>query len=515
MIHNNKRIAVIGGGISGLTASYYLMNGVGVGTSNANKYQITLYEKNDRFGGNIKTTKLDKQHCVVEQGPRSIRAAGTGINTLDLVNRLGLENELIFASKKSNGKFLLLDGEIQELPSPNKLLKSIQFVIGQGIVSSFLAEPFKKVPKDVVDKPDFDESIHSFFKRRLGSRVADIFVEPMCLGIHGGDYKKLSIRACFPSVANREISNNSLLGLNLFGEKSDKTISTIPQQLPFLLPEKQSIKEILDKDLDKTGVFSFENGLNTLISSLVENLRANGVKLNHSTTIQEIRTNDNGKGYKIIDKDGNVEEFDQIISTIPFTSLYPMFNKSDKALEALLRSIPYTSISVLNLVYKNNASVADKIKDKGFGYLVPSKEKVPVLGVCFDSNTFPEFIDSDKDSIITVMIGGNQGIKDRNAEWINVDAKDKDDLLNIAKKHLKKYLDIKDEPDWTNVEIYQNGIPHYEVGHQQRIRSIQSYVEKNYGDKLVLGGNALDGVSINDSIFKSKSLVYNLLENNK
>jgi len=514
MIHNkSKRIAVIGGGISGLTASYYLLNGVGnigspIPTSHNNKYIITLYEKNDRFGGNIKTTKLDKQNCVVEQGPRSIRAAGTGINTLELVNRLGLENELIFANKKSDGKFLLLDGEIQELPNPKKILKSLQFVFSQGIVSSFLTEPFKKVPKDAIQQPDFDESIHSFFNRRLGSNFADTLIEPMCLGIHGGDYKKLSIRACFPAIANREINNNSLLGLNLFGKKSNQ------QKANILLPEKQSIKGILDKDLDKTGVFSFQNGLDTLISTLVSTLKEGGVTLNPSTTIQEIKREENL--FKITDKKGNVQEFDHIISTIPFSSLYPLFSKSDKSLENLLHSIPYTSISVLNLVYKNKPHVSEKIKDKGFGYLIPSKEQVPVLGVCFDSNTFPEFIQSsDRDSIITVMIGGNQGIRERNSEWVNVGQSEKEDLLKIAKNHLEKYMDIKDEPDWTNVEIYRNGIPHYEVGHQKRINSIQSYVEKNYGDKLILGGNALDGVSINDSILKSKSLVYNLLKNDK
>ncbi|KAN0016069.1 hypothetical protein ACTFIU_006022 [Dictyostelium citrinum] len=524
-----QKVGIIGSGISGLSSYYYLRNGISK-ISQSNNIKINIFEKSNKVGGNIQTKIFQgnnkDEKIVVEEGPRSLRALGRGLNTLELIKRLGISNEIIFSSANSNGKFLLLDGKPKEIPM-NSIFDIIKFSFKHSIVSSILKEPFKKIPPQVKEMdPNWDESVHDFFSRRLGKKMTKTFIEPTILGIYGGDYTNLSIKSTFKRAALLEPFGGLIFG-SLFKSKKQKQFELdLDKNEKHLLPSKNSLTELFNKDIDKTNVFSFkENGLSTMIKRLKSLIDSDILtKLYLSTTIVDIEKNKDGT-LKVIDNKGNKYEFDQLISTIPLNQLAPIFKKSDPKLSQLLQSINYTSIAVINLIYKSNKNVVKKINDKGFGYLVPSKENQSVIGVCFDSNTFPQFVNNNNNnnnknnnndniendqSIITVMIGGNKGIKDRNDNWIDVTNTSKEKLLDIALKHLDKVLDIESSPDFTNVSIYDNGIPHYNVGHQNLINEIQNHITENYGTSLLLGGNSIDGVGINDSIHKSKQLVSSL-----
>ncbi|EGC33507.1 hypothetical protein DICPUDRAFT_154455 [Dictyostelium purpureum] len=532
MLKKINNVGIIGGGVSGLSSYYYLRNGLYLSDNPNREIKINIYEKSNKLGGNIQTNIFNSNNnnnnktnndtsnnnIVVEKGPRSLRAAGKGLNTLELVKRLGISNDIIFSSKKSNGKFLLIDGKVQEVPM-GSLFKIALFSLKYGLISAILKEPFQKIPKAVKERdPNYDESIFDFFSRRLGKSVTQRFIEPFCLGIYAGDFKKLSIKSCFPAVCKVEPFNGLILG-NIFTSAEEKAkYETAKEKFEkSLIPTKLSLKEVLDKDIDKTGVFSFkENGLSQLIQKFRKNIESDGrTKLHFSSTIKEISKTNSG-AIKIIDESGAAQEFDRLITTIPFVELAPMFKESDPTLSKLLEAMNYSSIAVVNFIYKSNEKVSNKIQDKGFGYLISSKENNPVIGVCFDSNTFPEFVNNNNnnstanESIITIMIGGNKGISERNDKWVDVTKSTSEELINIASKHLDKYLDIESKPDFTNVQIYNNGIPHYEVGHQKLIDEINKHIYSNYSNTLLLGGNSLEGVGINDAIFKSKTLIHSL-----
>ncbi|KAK5583673.1 hypothetical protein RB653_005271 [Dictyostelium firmibasis] len=519
-----QKVGIIGGGISGLSSYYYLRNGIHLTSKNvSNGLKINIFEKSNKVGGNIQTKifKGDKkdEKIIVEEGPRSLRALGRGLNTLELIKRLGISNDVIFSSANSNGKFIFLDGKPKEIPMSG-LFDIIKFSFKHSIVGSILKEPFNKIPKQVKQMdPNWDESIYDFFSRRLGKNMAKTFIEPTCLGIYGGDYTNLSIKSTFKRAALLESFGGLIFGLLFKSKKQKQFESELDKNENRLLPSKTSLKELFDKDSDKTNVFSFkDSGLSRMIERLKSLIDSDSqTKLYLSTSISEIQKNNKDNGsIKVVDNKGNQYQYDQLISTIPLNQLAPMFKKSDPKLYQLLQLVDYTSIAVVNLVYKSNKKVLKKIQDKGFGYLVPSKENQSVIGVCFDSNTFPEFVNnnekenSSEQSIITVMIGGNKGIKDRNDHWIDVTNTSKDKLLEISLNHLDKVLDIESSPDFTNVSIYENGIPHYKVGHQNLLNEIQQHITENYGTSLLLGGNSIDGVGINDSIHKSKQLVSSL-----
>ncbi|EAL61376.1 protoporphyrinogen oxidase [Dictyostelium discoideum AX4] len=530
-----QKVGIIGSGISGLSSYYYLRNGINLTSKfSKNNLKINIFEKSNKVGGNIQTRiiqgKNKDEKIIVEEGPRSLRALGRGLNTLEFIKRLGISNDIIFSSANSNGKFVLLDGKPKEIPMTS-LFDIIKFSFKHSIVSSILKEPFKKVPSQVKEMdPNWDESVHDFFSRRLGKTMTKTFIEPTILGIYGGDYTNLSIKSTFKRAALLEPFGGLILG-SLFKSKKQKQFELdLDKNEKRLLPSKNELTELFDKDTDKTNVFSFkENGLSRMIQKLKSLIESDSLtKLYLSTSIVEIEKDVTNGTLKVTDNKGNQYQYDQLISTIPLNQLAPMFKKSDSKLYQLLQSVNYTSIAVINLIYKSNKNVVKIISDKGFGYLVPSKENQSVIGVCFDSNTFPEFVNNnnnnnndndngnEKDqSIITVMIGGNNGIKDRNDNWIDVTNTSKDKLLDIALKHLDKVLDIESSPDFTNVSIYDNGIPHYNIGHQNLINEIQNHITKNYGTTLLLGGNSIDGVGINDSIHKSKQLINSLkLSNN-
>jgi protoporphyrinogen/coproporphyrinogen III oxidase len=222
-----SRIAILGGGISGLSCAYYLKKNYG------DAIDLTIFEKEERLGGWIQTRNVDG--FLFESGPRSIRLQD-GEETLALIHDLGLDDQLLFASKAAKNRYLLWNG---------KLEKILSFPLMRGVLPGILNDLF-------ASKGDLeDESVHAFFSRRFSSLIADRFIDPLIKGIYAGDSKQLSIKACFPQL----MRDRSLILGGLFGSFKRK----------------------------KRGIVTLKGGLGGLISKLGEILRKEirlGVKIN-------------------------------------------------------------------------------------------------------------------------------------------------------------------------------------------------------------------------------------------
>lgn len=182
-------IAILGGGISGLTCAYYLKKKYG------SAIELTLFEKEKRLGGLIQTKKIDG--FLFEGGPRSIRRED-GEATLELIRDLGLEDQLLFASAKE--RYLLFNG---------KLEKMFSFPLMRGVLPGILNDLF-------AFKRSFeDESVHTFFSKRFSPLIADRFIDPLMKGIYAGDSKQLSVKACFPYLMH----HRSIILSSLFKKK--------------------------------------------------------------------------------------------------------------------------------------------------------------------------------------------------------------------------------------------------------------------------------------------------------
>nr|XP_015224266.1 PREDICTED: protoporphyrinogen oxidase [Lepisosteus oculatus] len=189
-----RAVAVIGGGMSGLSACYHL-------TRSPRISQVALLEASGRLGGWLRSTRRE-DGAIFEHGPRGVRPAGAvGRSTLDMVSELGLEGEVlpVLASHEaSKNRFLYVGGQLHRMPSG----------VG-GLVRT--VPPFSRplavsVLKELLTRrgDQEDESIHGFVERRLGKELADIVMDCLCRGVFAGDCRELSLRSCFPPLFRAE-----------------------------------------------------------------------------------------------------------------------------------------------------------------------------------------------------------------------------------------------------------------------------------------------------------------------
>lgn len=344
---SKKHVIILGGGISGLSARYYL-------TKKDPTLRVTLLEKERVLGGLMQTQKGE---FFFEKAPRTFKVS-TSPTLLSLINALGLTKQCIFSSRHSKNRFLWKEGKLHKLPSnPLELLTSP--LTRKALFPLLLEWSRKSVATE-------DETIYSFAKRRLGKYVAETFFDPLTLGIYAGDIKKLSIRSCLPILKKWEEQNGSLTRA-LFSEKKGKK---------------------------RKGLFTIKEGLKELISALL--IQGNG----EVHTDFEVR-NLSFHGNKIVIQGIDREVVGtHLISALPVSAANKLLAPHHTIFSNFFQTLETVGLTVVNLAYNQTL-----IKKPGFGYLVPSKEKSAVLGTIFDSSIFPEQ-NLKEETRMSVMLGG-------------------------------------------------------------------------------------------------------------
>lgn len=443
-----KNMAILGGGISGLALLWYLK-----------KYQshaanILLLEKASRLGGWIQTNL--KEGFLFEKGPRSCRTRGKGKATLELIQELGLESQVILGHPSAHFRFLYLRQKLHKLPS------SIWGFLGSSLTRKF-AYPLLKEwtrPTGISE----DESVNNFFVRRLGQELTDTFVDPLISGIYAGHTRELSMKACFENLFQWERQYGSLTKGICLGRHS-KSVET----------------SAFIRHMQKAPLFSFKKGMQTLTDTLAERLEEHIFKEH-----EVVRLKFSSDGIDLYLKDGRQFWMDEVYSTLPAHRLSLLMQEHDPQLSRLLDQIPATSIAVVNLGYKKNV-----LPHQGFGYLIPTKEREDILGVVWDSCVFPEQNQTLEETRITVMLGG--------VRMIDFHSRTQGDFLNLALKAIGKHLNITVEPDVVDVHLAKQAIPQYLVGHPHLKQTIRERMQ-SLSPHFHLLGSAFDGVSVNDCI---------------
>ncbi|XP_016520925.1 protoporphyrinogen oxidase isoform X2 [Poecilia formosa] len=260
-----KTVAVLGGGIGGLAASFYLCK-------NPQVTKVIVLESSSRFGGWLWSLRRS-DGAVFELGPRGIRPAGAvGTNTLNMVEGLGLEGDILPVSYNhvaSKNRYLYVNGQLHKLPSGiSGILKTVA-PFSRPLLFSLLTEILVKKGREE------DESIHSFVSRRLGKELADLAMDSVCRGVFAGDCKKLSVRSCFPSLYKAEQQRGSLTLGFLLGSGSAPVI--VPGHLA------QRAKR------EAWAQWSLKRGVETLPESIAEFLQQSGkVELHRDAAVRQI-----------------------------------------------------------------------------------------------------------------------------------------------------------------------------------------------------------------------------------
>ncbi|KAK6644880.1 hypothetical protein RUM43_001156 [Polyplax serrata] len=468
--------AILGGGITGLSAAYYL--------SKSSEYGIKLFESSHRLGGWIKTTKTNNG-SIFEQGPRTLRCRGAAAeNTLHLIKELGLDSlvrPILNSSKAAKNRMICLDNQLVKLPNSWTAL----FKINPPFIKPFIYAIMNDLvtAKKVVE----DESIYDFVARRFGKQYAEIPVSAMVCGIFAGDAKEISVKALMRDIFEMEQKYGNVLAGFLHSVKN----KVINGRIKSVGNQKKDLTESLASK--KWSLWSFENGLETLPIELENFLRQqSNVEINLDSKCLNIEFK---KGEVILNFDGRTESTEHLYSSLPSKDLAKILDNKFLYLKEELSSIPFVSVATVNLEYDG-----ELIDNEGFGFLVPPNQNIPILGVIFDSCILPQ----NGRTILTVMLGGKWFDQHFGSNTEN------EKLLEVAQDHIKKILNIDKKPANFLVSVMTNCIPQYIVGHSERVKRIRTYVA-DQKLPLTLMGNSFDGIGVNDAIYSAKINVMSAL----
>jgi len=453
-LSNRKRVAIIGGGISGLAVLNYLKSG-------DNAIHVDLFEKSNRLGGTIGTDRIDGYTC--DWGPNGFLDREPA--TLELVDDLGLSDKLVRAKPRAEKRFVFRSGRLHPVsPHPVKFLTSPLLSIKGRL--RVLLEPFvgKKTDSE-------DETVFDFAARRIGSEAAEILVDPMVSGIFGGDARRSSLRACFPRMVQMEEEYGSLVKALIAKKKQGSS----------------------GGPSGPTGrLTSFENGLYTLIERFHEKYDEH---ISFETNVETIRQR--ADGYSVITETGSFDQYNAVILATPSYTAADILKSISSRLHDLLNSIPYAPMAVCCFGYTR-----DRVKRDldGFGFLVPHIERRDILGSIWTSSIFPDQAPPESHLLRTMLGGfGNDSIAEMS----------EDDLVEIASRELQSILGLPPAPGFIRVFKWKRAIPQYMIGHTDKMRDIESILHRNHGIYLV--GNAYTGVGLNDCVLGSRRVAESII----
>ncbi|MGI8670888.1 MAG: protoporphyrinogen oxidase [Aridibacter sp.] len=430
-----KKVCVIGGGISGLTVAFLLKK---------EGFEVTLFEKSARVGGNIQTVKIDG--FLIEYAPNSLLKSP---RLIDLIRELKLEKEILAANPSNKNRYVLLNGKLQRLPM------SIAKMAFDGFFSVWAKLRLVQEPFVRSKSPD-NESVTEFFERRLGGEIVRKAADPFIAGIYAGNPANLSVKAAFPRLYELEKKYGSLLIGSLLS-KTEKT----------------------DADFPRT--FSFEKGVQTLTDKLAEHL---GDDIKTKTEVAGIEKKRNKKW--VAKTDFGEEVFDFLVISTPAESAAKLVEKADADLSAKLKSVYYPPIAMIFFGLKSE-NIGENLD--GYGFLVPSSEHRKILGTIWNSAVFDNRSPHGY-HLLTTFVGGA-----RNTELFE---RSDEELFKIVFEELKEILNLHAEPEFMHIKRWRKAIPQYETGYENTEKAIEEFENENRN--IYFCSNFYKGISVGDCV---------------
>lgn len=446
-----KTIVVIGAGISGLTTAYLLSK---------KGFEVRILERKSEVGGSIESIREDG--FLFDRGPNS--ALETTPLISQLVEELNLKDELLYANKAANKRYILRNDELHALPmSPPALIKTKLFSTKAKF--RLLAEPFIGRSAD-----GYYQSLAEFVRRRLGQEFLDYAINPFVAGVYAGRPEELSVKSAFPKLyALEEKYGGLIIG----------TIRSIRERKRRAEKSKQSAK-----------MLSFKSGMIALPKAIANYF---GNKLILSAEVNSVdKTAD---GYIVSYRHNGMDEAivcDAVLSTVPSYVAGDLFSKFNGKFKTHCDSIYYPPVLVYFLAY-NKKDIQQPLD--GFGFLIPEKEKKSFLGALWSSVIFPYRAD-ERFATFTLFIGGS-----RNPDFVK---EDRIKLLGKVRTEFEQLMKINGQPVYSANRFWEKAIPQYNIGYIEHERFFDEFEKQNPG--LFISGNFRGGISVGDCI-KNAELV--------
>lgn len=447
------KVAIIGGGIAGVSAAYELArNGVA----------FTLYEASGRLGGIVETEQ--RNGFVVECGPDSWVTEKPWAR--DLAIELGLTDEIIPSNDDQRRTYIVQDNKLIAMPDGMRMMVPTQWE--PLLASSLFTDKSKQAYRLEVERaeelkfsaPANDESVASFVRRHFGDEATQTIAGPLLAGVFGGDIDRLSVRAVMPAFVKMEREYGSLI------------------------TALQSAKRSAANPLSVFTTLKF--GLQTLIDRMVATLPAGSVQL-HGKVDGITRR---GGVWQITAADKAIE-FDAVIVATSADVTRKLLAPIDSEYDSLL-SMDASSAIVIALAFEGNLAQQIQVP-QGFGFLVPQKSQEPrepqLLACTFVDQKFPHRTPEGA-KLLRAFFGGNDAPHLLHASDKEIEA--------LARQQLSILLGSLPTPSFTVIRRWPRSLPQYEVGHLERMAQLEERVRALPGLSLI--GNAYHGVGLPDLI---------------
>jgi oxygen-dependent protoporphyrinogen oxidase len=446
------RIAIIGGGISGLAAAFALEEHRRAGV----EVNYTLYESAPRLGGVLRTEHIDG--CLVEAGPDSFITEKPW--AADLCRSLGLGDELIGSNDADRKTYILTRGRLVEMPD------GLMFMVPTKIMPTVLSPLFSWKTKLRMAKELFlprnhgpDESVASFVERHYGREMVDRLADPLLSGIYGGEAANLSLRAVLPRFHDMEDSHGSL-GRAMLAARRKVSAGPKKPAIPIFTTLKNGMQHLAE----------------TLVSRLTGTLLTNA-------PVQALQPQ---AGDWLVSAGMHSDCFDAVIVALPAPVAAQVLRPTGPELSGELAAVQYGSSITVGLGYDRDVRQS---LPPGFGFLVPRSEGKRLLAATFVHNKFPHRAPEDRALLRCFFAGGN-------AE--NIWHLSDDEIVGIVRTELQQILGVRSEPLFARVYKWKSAMAQYGVGHLDRLDRIERLCQQLPG--LALAGNAYRGIGVPDCI---------------
>uniref|UniRef100_A0A7U4DMA6 Coproporphyrinogen III oxidase n=1 Tax=Geobacillus sp. (strain Y4.1MC1) TaxID=581103 RepID=A0A7U4DMA6_GEOS0 len=454
-------VVIIGGGITGITAAYYLQKAV---KERQLPIECKLVEATHRLGGKVQTVVRDG--FVIERGPDSFLARKT--SAFRLVREVGLENEIVHnATGKS---YILVNGKLY--PIPGGAIMGIPTQIGPFITTR-LFSPLGKLRAafDFIlppTKAEGDLSLGQFFRRRLGDEVVDNLIEPLLSGIYAGDIDQMSLMATFPQFFQIEQKYGSLvLGAKRTAPKAQK---------------------------ERKGAFQT---LKTGLQSLVDEVEK---RMEQGSVIKGVRVERvwrEGTGYRLRLSNGDIWKADSIIVAAPHSSVPAMF--ADYPFFEPFQSIPSTSVATVALAFPESAIEQDI---DGTGFVVSRRNDYTITACTWTHKKWPHTAPDGK-ALLRCYVGrpGDEEIVEQSD----------DEIVRVVMDDLSKIMRISGRPELIAISRWKEAMPQYNVGHKERLAKIKTHMDAELPG-VFLAGSSYEGLGLPDCIDQGENAVKKVLD---
>jgi protoporphyrinogen/coproporphyrinogen III oxidase len=446
-----RRVVIVGGGISGVSAAYYLSR---------HGIPSTIIERRARLGGVIQTERIGG--CVLEAGPDSFLAAKPW--AMDLIRELGLADDVIASNDHLRVTYVRKNGRLVPLPDglmlmiPTRILPmAMSSLLGWGTKIRMGLEWFRR-PSGAARA---DRSVAAFVRDHYGQEAVDYLAEPLLSGVYGGDPNRLSVGSVLPRFVELEARYGSLTK-GVLHERRKAAAQAKKQPLFLAL---------------KGGLGQLVEAASAATTPAAEVLRGEAEALERVAGGYRMRLG------------GEWIEAEHVVLACQAYEAGALAAGLDAELGGLLNGVAYSSSITISFGYERRAGFHPL---NGFGFLVPRRERRTLVACTWVGTKFSHRVPENR-AVLRCFVGGEDesALRDSDA-----------DLAASIREELREIMGVTDEPLFTHIARWPRSMAQYTVGHRDRIHRVEALVRSHPG--LHLAGNAYHGIGVPDCIHMGK-----------